>query len=535
MMFLPASARRALRTWGGETRNFRALSTATHPHRNRNRQPQPQPPSLPGSEATGQLGDSPFPRHPKHDSSTPTEAEKINKKHDNGQHKHSPAINSHRNRKPLAKKTGSPINSKLEAEWEYLRAHELKREAALISALTVQSSTKEAEPKPFYLVNLSLVEAKHQQWQEYLPRVQPFYAVKCNPDARLLGTLGGLGTGFDCASLAEIHAAISSGGAAPENIIYANPCKQPDHLEGARKLGVRLMTFDNHTELHKIAQIHPDAELLLRVLVDDSASICQMGQKYGAEMASVPSLLAHARRLGLRVRGVSYHVGSGCCSAEAFEDAVRSARAAFDLGAEQGYAFDMLDIGGGFPGQFLPSAAPAGGISFASIAQSLAPALDRYFPEDSGGSPVEIIAEPGRFYSTASHTLVTRVIGRREPAGVSVSIGEEGEVVSGEGPGYMYYINDGLYGSFNCVMYDHVDVKKTNHPQPVLAGKAKENHYQCSLWGPTCDGLDCVMMDAQLPLLREGDWLKFRDMGAYCGAAGSEFNGFEKPSSQYLE
>ena len=29
-------------------------------------------------------------------------------------------------------------------------------------------------------------------------------------------------------------------------------------------------------------------------------------------------------------------------------------------------------------------------------------------------------------------------------------------------PSFMYYINDGVYGSFNCLLYDHAEV------EPVL-------------------------------------------------------------------
>ena len=46
----------------------------------------------------------------------------------------------------------------------------------------------------------------------------------------------------------------------------------------------------------------------------------------------------------------SFHVGSGCNSAAAYLLAVTSARNVFDLAATLGFQFDLLDIGGGFPG-----------------------------------------------------------------------------------------------------------------------------------------------------------------------------------------
>ena len=48
-------------------------------------------------------------------------------------------------------------------------------------------------------------------------------------------------------------------GVAPNQIIYANPCKQISHLKFAAKKGVDLMTFDDELELHKIKQYFPSA------------------------------------------------------------------------------------------------------------------------------------------------------------------------------------------------------------------------------------------------------------------------------------
>lgn len=87
----------------------------------------------------------------------------------------------------------------------------------------------------------------------------------------------------------------------------------------------------------------------------------------------------------------------------------------------------------------------------------------------------------------------------------------------------MYFINDGVYGSFNCVLYDHQSVVA----EPLNPGGRVG---ACSVWGPTCDGLDCVLASARLPALSAGDWLVFRDMGAYTLPVASPFNGFPVPT-----
>ena len=64
----------------------------------------------------------------------------------------------------------------------------------------------------------------HAVWRASLPRVAPFYAVKCNPEPGLMAMLDALGAGFDCASIQELERAAALG--VPQSrIIFANPCK----------------------------------------------------------------------------------------------------------------------------------------------------------------------------------------------------------------------------------------------------------------------------------------------------------------------
>src|SRR3569833_2887340 len=135
-------------------------------------------------------------------------------------------------------------------------------------------------------------------------------AVKCNPDPKVLRLLSELGTGFDCASKAEIEQVLNMG-VDPTRIIYAQPCKTNSYVRYVAARGVRQMTFDNADELHKIAKLFPKAELFLRILTDDSSSLCRLSLKFGASLDTTDGLLALASELGLNVVGVSFHVGSG--------------------------------------------------------------------------------------------------------------------------------------------------------------------------------------------------------------------------------
>ena len=108
----------------------------------------------------------------------------------------------------------------------------------------------------FYVVDLGALHRLHAAWTAALPRVQPHYAVKCNPDLAILAALAALGAGFDCASEAEL-AAVLGLGVAPERIVFANPCKRPRDIRAAAARGVTLSTFDTEAELAKLARWHP--------------------------------------------------------------------------------------------------------------------------------------------------------------------------------------------------------------------------------------------------------------------------------------
>lgn len=388
-----------------------------------------------------------------------------------------------------------------------------------------QDNCEVGDEDAFFVADMGDVYRQHLRWKLNLPRVKPHYgtlltlsipyqfliqllAVKCNPDTQVLRLLAELGTGFDCASKAEIEEVLTLG-IDPSRIIYAQPCKTKSHLRYAAQQHVKQMTFDNADELFKIKQLFPDAELFLRILTDDSASLCRLSLKFGAALDSTEDLLILAKKLDLNVVGVAFHVGSGASDPQAFTKAVRDARSVFDQATSIGYEMHTLDVGGGFCGE-----------SFEQMASVLSAALDFYFPPS-----VRIIAEPGRYYVSSAFTLACHVIARRAIADIGL-----------DSNSYMLYLNDGVYGNFSSIMFDH------QNPVPLIL-RCGDKFMHCSsesmnpvsaaritnysIWGPTCDGIDCICASCKFAAVVDvGDWLYFEDMGAYTRCSATKFNGF---------
>lgn len=256
------------------------------------------------------------------------------------------------------------------------------------------------------------------------------------------------------------------------------------------------MTFDNADELHKIKSNFPDADLVLRILTDDSSSMCRLSVKFGADLNTAFDLLQLAKDLGLNVVGVSFHVGSGASDSSSFNNSIQDARAVFDKGEKLGFDMKLLDIGGGFVYD-----------TFESFATTINEALNNYFPPH-----VRVIGEPGRYYVSNAFTLAANVIARREVAG---NLPNE--------KSYMLYLNDGVYGNFSNIIFDH----QSPIPQVLHSESISNQKMEYSIWGPTCDGIDVITDSVYLSgALDIGDWLFFENMGAYTKCSATRFNGF---------
>lgn len=83
----------------------------------------------------------------------------------------------------------------------------------------------------------------------------------------------------------------------------------------------------------------------------------------------------------------------------------------------------------------------------------------------------------------------------------------------------LYYLSDGVYGSFNNIVFDHAN------PLPIplkIYEESVEVHKSC-LFGPTCDSIDVICKDVDLPELEIDDWIYFPNMGAYTISSASSF------------
>lgn len=370
--------------------------------------------------------------------------------------------------------------------------------------------------QPFYIIDVGELIKAYEKWNVCFPNIKPYYAVKCNPNPVVLDVLWCLGTYFDCASENEIKAIVELTND-PNTIIFANPCKMSSQIKYARANDVDTMTFDCEEELYKIKLYHPYSNLILRLTVDESHSICKFNTKFGCKLENVDYLINLVKLLKLNLIGFSFHVGSGCKSVDSYYNAIAICKGACDIAIKHDIAITIIDIGGGFPG-----VNNGNDINIEQIAEKIAEAQNTFFEKEMADGKLQFIAEPGRYFVEKSHTLVLNVIGKKRETYINPETNTKEDII-------IYYLNDGVYGSFNCIYFDH----KTPIVLPFNERNEKKL-YKSKIFGPTCDSMDLISNEIMLPELAIGEWVYVENFGAYTTAASSSFNGFITTDYKYI-
>lgn len=407
---------------------------------------------------------------------------------------------------------------------------------------------KKKGEQSFIVVDLGDVIRQFFKWKKNLPRITPYYAIKCNPCPIIIELLNKLGCCFDCASQQEILKTINLG-IDPKNIIFANPCKPVDFIKFSRSNDVDLLVIDSSYELYKIKLYHPEASLLVRIQTDDSKSLCKFNCKFGVELDQVKEILELGKILNLNIIGVSFHVGSGCEDAHVYNTALHDCKKVFEIALSLDIHMNLIDIGGGFPGT------DDGKVLFETMAEVINKSIDELFKDRND---ITFIAEPGRYFVSSSHTIVCSIINKKEKTiskkrkitnheeHNSKEINDNNQNLNKEINDnnsnkeindksietteklITYYISDGVYKSFSNIIFDY------GKPEFIPFNERTEKTYQSIIYGESCDSLDIISKNCQLPSLAIGESIIVKNMGAYTIASSTEFNGFTKAELFYI-
>lgn len=177
------------------------------------------------------------------------------------------------------------------------------------------------QPTPFLMLSVDRVAENYAFLRKHLPRAGIYYAIKANPHPRVLERLFVLGSHFDVASAGEMEM-LHAIGVDGSRMIYANPVHDARGFSAASRLDVRRFTFDDASEIPKLAAAAPGADVLVRVQVHNSKALVDLNTKFGAPFDKALPLLRKAEQSGLHAKGICFHVGSQSLSTAAYEEAL---------------------------------------------------------------------------------------------------------------------------------------------------------------------------------------------------------------------
>jgi len=366
----------------------------------------------------------------------------------------------------------------------------------------------ETQETPFVVIDTATVARQFDELQQLFPYASVYYAVKANPASEIISLLRDKGSNFDVASIYELDKLLSLGVAA-DRCSYGNTIKKSRDIRHFYEKGVRMYATDSEADVRNIAKAAPGSKIYVRILTEGSGTAdWPLSRKFGCQSDMAMDILVLARDLGLEPYGVSFHVGSQQRDIGAWDAAIGKVKVIFErLKEEDNITLKMLNLGGGFPANYLNRANPLG---------TYAEEITRFIEEDFGEDFPEIILEPGRSLISNAGVLVSEIvlISRKSHTALQRWVFTDVGKFSGL-----------IETTDECIKYPLYTDKHGELEEVVLAG-------------PTCDSADIMYENYKygLPLnLAIGDRLYWLSTGAYTTSYSAiEFNGFPPLKSYYI-
>jgi len=321
------------------------------------------------------------------------------------------------------------------------------------------------------------------------------FAVKACPLPELIRQLyaDGVDT-FDVASPVEMQLVRAAAPGATLN--YHNPIRSmAENRFALDQAGCRRFAVDDALTLDNLLAITDDPtklEIIVRIGIPRQTGAYDFSTKFGAHDHEVPGLLGKIKGHGAKV-GITFHPGSQCTNPSAYSDLIAYSA---ELAKRSGITLDILNVGGGFPADYVGAEAPELETYFADIKT----AFNTHF--DSQLTQLE--CEPGRALAAPTISLLVPVKHRRP-----------------EGP---IFLADGVFGALMEMVYAPIIYPHQAWRGPNLLNGPLQ---PVQAFGPTCDPLDTFPHQLMLPEdIAAGDLVEFGLVGGYGPSTPTRFNGY---------
>ena len=379
---------------------------------------------------------------------------------------------------------------------------ELKKNKYTIAGLPVIDLARK-HGSPLYIYDTAVMIRQYERITSAFSHttVKINYACKALTNINVLKLFKGLGSGLDAVSVQEVELGLKAG-FAPQDILYTPNCVSIEEIDEAVELGVRI-NIDNIAILEEFGHKYGrDVPVCIRINPhvlgggNNKISTGHIDSKFGISIYQMP----HAHRIvetnHMKVEGIHMHTGSDILDMETF---LRASEIMFET-AKEFKELDYVDFGSGFK---VPYKADDVATDVEALGKDLSLRFNQFC--DAYGKELTLVFEPGKFLVSEAGYFVARV---------NVIKQTTSTVFAGLDTGMNHFIRPMFYDSYHEI----VNVSKPGGKTRIY-----------TVVGYICE-TDTFGWNRKISEAGEGDYLLFKNAGAYCYAMSSNYNSRFRPA-----
>jgi diaminopimelate decarboxylase len=379
---------------------------------------------------------------------------------------------------------------------------ELKKNKYTIAGLSVTDLARK-HGSPLYIYDTSVMIRQYERITSSFSgaRVKINYACKALTNLNVLKLFRGLGSGLDAVSVQEVELGLKAG-FPPQDILYTPNCVSIEEIEEAVELGVRI-NIDNIAILEEFGNKH-GAKVPICVRINphvlgggnNKISTGHIDSKFGISIYQMPHVHRIVETNQMKIEGIHMHTGSDILDMETF---LRASEIMFET-AKEFKELDYVDFGSGFK---VPYKADDVATDVEALGKDLSKRFNRFC--DEYGKELTLVFEPGKFLVSEAGSFVARV---------NVIKQTTSTVFAGLDTGMNHFIRPMFYDSYHEI----INVSKPGGKTRIY-----------TVVGYICE-TDTFGWNRKISEASEGDYLLFKNAGAYCYAMSSNYNSRFRPA-----
>ncbi len=356
---------------------------------------------------------------------------------------------------------------------------------------------------PLYIYDTSKIKSQYQRITSAFKDADTkiHYACKALTNINIIRLFNSLGAGLDTVSIQEVELALKAG-YAPENIIYTPNGVSFDEIKEAVEKGVKI-NIDNISVLERFGdQYGKNVPVCVRINPHIMAgghtkiSVGHIDSKFGISIHQLPLVTRIVETTNLHIEGIHMHTGSDILDIEAF---LRGAEIMLDA-AKNFNDLDYIDFGSGFK---VPYKKDDVETDIEGLGKDLSKRFNKFCKEY--GKKLKLLFEPGKFLVSEAGLFAARV---------NVIKQTTSTVFAGLDTGLNHFIRPMFYNAYHEII--NISNPEGNPRIYTVVGYICEN--------------DTFGVNRKISEIREGDYLVFKNAGAYCSTMASNYNSRYRPA-----